>query len=446
MPSMLHLPPRFKSTNSRANFVKDMLLFLSDCAENYPEITYFKLLGRYIYVVQDPQLAKYVLQENHNNYTKGRAYDVLRFFLGNGLLTSEGDFWKRQRRLAQPAFHRDRLEDLAQLTANATLKLLREWKSREGSVINFSQEMAKLTIEIVSRALFGAEVSDDLVKMVWNSVNFLNEMAADRIREPIIWPLWLPLPSNIRAKRNINKLDDIVYGLIDRRRKNPTTNNDLLNMLLTATDEETGERMNDRQLRDEVTTIFVAGHETTVNALSWTWYLLLQNPEAEAALRAEAAQLNGQPPTFEKAMQLRYTNNVIYEAMRLLPPVFLVGRKATQADRLGVYDLPKNGNVLVNIWGLHRHRNYWQDPLKFDPSRFDNFALKGDNRFIFMPFGGGPRVCIGNNFALLEMQIINALLAQTVTFEAVNFPVTPLALITLKPENGVMLRLKSVNI
>lgn len=440
------VPPRFKSNNSQASFLKEMLLFLEECAENYPDITHIKLLNRYIYVVQNPQMAKYVLQENHTNYAKGRAYDVLRFFLGNGLLTSEGDFWKRQRRLAQPAFHRDRLEDLAQLTAKATFKLLREWKKREGTVINFSQEMAKLTIEIVSRALFGAEVSDDLVQKVWHSVNYLNEMAADRIRAPFIWPLWLPLPSNIRAKKHITQLDEIVFGLINSRRKNPIASNDLLNMLLNACDEESGERMTDRQLRDEVTTIFVAGHETTVNALSWTWYQLLQNPEAEQALRHEVAVLKGQAPTFEDASKLRYTNNVIHESMRLMPPVFLVGRKALRADRIGPYDLPKNGNVLVNIWGLHRHKNHWQNPLQFDPTRFDDFSLKGDNRFLYMPFGGGPRICIGNNFAMLEMQIINALLAQTVSFEAVNFPVKPLALITLKPENGVMLRLKSVTI
>ncbi|MCC7224654.1 MAG: cytochrome P450 [Chitinophagales bacterium] len=428
-------------------FLKSPLGTALAAVEQDPDMTYFRILNRYVYIVHSPQAIKYILQENYKNYHKGRGYELLTYFLGKGLLTIEGEAWHRQRRLIQPAFHREKLQSLAQVTANCTMNLLREWQKREGETINFTQEMGRLTIDIVSRVLFGTQIAPDIVQSVWHSVNILNGLAANRLRSPIIWPFWLPLISNFKAKWYIEKMNKIMYGLIRDRRQNPTDGHDLLNMLLEARDEETGEGMNDRQLRDELMTIFVAGHETTVNALSWIWYCLKKNPDTEQRLRAENDTILGtQMPNFDNVSRMAYNTNVINEGMRLYPPAMFVGRKAMAADQICGYDIRPGHTIVVNIYGAHRNPKYWDKPNDFMPERFDSFAIKGDNRFVFLPFGGGPRICIGNNFAMLEMQIINALLARHVQFDLVSQHVVPDPQITLKPVGGVVVKLNQVTL
>lgn len=442
------MPPRYPLSLRDTLAINDFLGFLDGCTDRFPDITYFGLLNRYVYVLNHPAMIKYVLQENYQNYHKGRAYQVLKILLGNGLINSEGDFWKRQRRLAQPAFHRERLAGLAQLTADVTRRMLQNWKQREGQVVNFTQEIAQLTIEIVAKALFGAEVNAEVIQKVWESVNFLNEAAVIRIRNPFYPPLWVPTSFNSAAKRHIEVLNNIVYGIIRQRKQNPgTQKHDLLAMLMEAVDEETGEKMSDLQLRDEVMTIFLAGHETTVNAISWTWYLLGQHAAIAEKMRHENNLLfNGAAPQFHQTAQMKYTTNVIQEAMRMYPPVVAIGRTAVADDRIGGYWIAKGTSVIVNIWGMHRHEKYWTNPDEFNPDRFEEFAQKGDNRFVYLPFGGGPRICIGNNFAMLEMQIINSMLAQSVDMELVSLDVKPIAYITLKPEGGIYMRLKKVQL
>jgi cytochrome P450 len=428
-------------------FLRKPLATALAALEHDPDMTYFRILNRYIYIVHSPQAIKYVLQENYRNYHKGRGYELLTYLLGKGLLTSEGDEWHRQRRLTQPAFHREKLQSLAQVTVNCTMKLLADWQKREGETINLTQETARLTIDIVSRVLFGTEVSEDIINKVWHSVNVLNELAARRLRSPIIWPMWLPLPDNIRAWKHIKEMDQIMYDLIEDRRKNPTETHDLLNMLLEARDEETGEAMNNKQLRDELMTVFVAGHETTVNALSWIWYCLKKNPDAEQKLIAQnEAVLQGQMPNFDNVMRLTYNTNTIQESMRLYPPAMFVGRRAINADTICGNNLKPGHTVIVNIYGAHRNPKYWDKPNDFIPERFDTFQIKGDNRFVYLPFGGGPRICIGNNFAMLEMQIINALWARYVEMELISQYVEPDPQITLKPKGGVIVKLKKVKL
>ena len=430
------------------DFLNDPLALLHALPQKHPDIAWLRILNRQVYLIQRPEYAKYILQENHSNFKKGRAYKTLSILLGNGLLNSEGDFWKRQRRLAAPAFHRDRINNLNDLFVRHTTNLLKDWKQREGSHINFTQEMARLTIGIVCEALFGASISPDTIKTVWQQVDILNELAMKRIQQPVQLPLWLPTPMLFRTRQHVKILDDIVYGIIRQRTQNPNNQaNDLLAMLTNAKDEDTGEQMSEKQLRDEVMTIFLAGHETTVNALSWMWLLVKKDKTVENQLKEHYWQnLNGNAPSMEQSMQLKYASNVMNEALRLHPPVYLVGRQAYKPDHLDGFDIGTNTNCIINIYGIHRHPLYWQNPHSFMPDRFEGFQQKGDNRFIFMPFGGGARICIGNNFALTEMHVINALLAQHVEMDLLTPNPRQIPQVTLKPEGGVWMHLKKVNI
>lgn len=241
-------------------------------------------------------------------------------------------------------------------------------------------------------------------------------------------------------------LDKLVYGIINKRKQGGTFAPDLIQLLLEARDEDTGETMNEQQLRDEVMTIFLAGHETTVNALSWIWYLLKQHPAEEMRLQEEAQQFSGRRIQFEDVPALKFGKHVINEGLRLYPPVIAVGRRLIQEDTIGGFHVPSDTRVLVNIIGLHHHPQYWNEPWKFIPQRFENFESKGINRFVFIPFGGGPRICIGNNFAMMEMQIINALLAQHAQLELVSNNIQPIPQITLKPGKGVMVKVKKVSV
>jgi len=438
-------PPKYKQ-RTFLEVVFRPYKFLSECQFSYPDILKFDLVRRHVYVLQNPEFVKYVLQENHKNYLKGEAYDILGILLGNGLLNSEGEFWKRQRRLAQPAFHRESLENISKIIVDSTQAMLQRWKKMEGQTINFTREMAGLTIEIVAKALFTADVTSDNISTVWESVNFLNQLAIKKVSNPLALPFWVPTITHHKTKKAIGRLDKIVYGIIDKRKPN-SGQQDLLQMFMDAIDEETQEQMTREQLRDEVMTIFLAGHETTVNSLSWTWYLLKQHPDAERKVADELqAVLDNNTPGFTDLVKLAYGQSVIKEAMRMFPSVYAIGRKPIEFDNICGYDVPLNTRVILNIIGLHRHPAYWDDPLIFKPERFDGLELKGDTRFKYMPFGGGPRICIGNNFAMMEMQIINAMLMQHVEFELTSKDIRPIPQITLKPGNGVMIKLKSVSL
>jgi len=441
-------PPRLPPVYQPRYFLetlRDSIGFLSRAPENYPEIVRFKMLSHKVYVINHPELAQYVLQENHKNYLKGEAYQVLALLLGNGLINSEGEFWRRQRRLAQPAFHRDSLRRISGIVMDCTRRMLQRWKQLEGQPINFTREMAALTIEIVARALFTADVTADDISTVWQSVNYLNDQAIRMIRNPLSLPFWAPLPSYLKSKRYIERLDNIVYGIIRKRKQGGSFAPDLLQLLLEARDEETGETMTDLQLRDEVMTIFLAGHETTVNALSWTWYLLKQHPEAEHLLKKESESVfSGRQFGFDDLPLLKYGRQVMNESMRLYPPVYAIGRKMIADDTIGGYYAPRDVRVLINIIGMHRHPQFWEQPGSFMPARFATFDSKGGNRFVFIPFGGGPRICIGNNFAMMEIQLINALLSQHVDMELLSRDIQPIPLITLKPGNGVMMKVAAV--
>lgn len=398
-----------------------------------------------IVVVATPEYAKYVLLDNNKNYRKSLAYDMIRELLGNGLLTSEGDFWKKQRRLVQPAFHKQKLADLTAMMVNRTAKEVDKLKAKAecGEYYDVLTQMTALTLDIISEAIFSNGIDDAKADLISRQITMLNEAAKEKLDQPIRLPNWLPTPFNLRQKKAIETMDSVIYDIIDQRRKSKESKSDLLSMLLDARDEDTGEVMDNLQLRDEIMTIFVAGNETTANAMAWTLYLLSQNSEVEEKMIREIDEKldAGVELDFENVMKFQYVRQVIDESMRLFPPAWTVGRRANEDDEIGGYRIIKDTNILIPIWYFHHSEKYWDEPLKFKPERFAPEKRNSIDRFVYFPFGGGPRLCIGNNFALLEMQIILIQLYRNFKFRLKDdFQVKPHALITLRPENGMMMK------
>lgn len=391
-------------------------LGLMDRARAVGDVAYIQAGPKRVVIVGDPAIAQHILVDNARNYSKQtRGYDSLRKMLGNGLVTSEGSFWLRQRRIAQPAFHREKLAGLSSMMQRDTDELLARWPL-DGRAFDFADEMMKLTMRIIGEALFSLDVSGDSDR-AGAAINELVHQAKDRTVSLMNWPDIVPTPANMRFKAAKETLDEIIYNIIKDRRAG-AAKPDLLTMLLDTVDEETGERMDDTQLRDELLTMFSAGHETTSTALSWTMHELMLNPDIDTKLRAEIAAVGGAPVSLETLMRMPYLDAVLKESMRLHPPIWMVARCAESDDVLGGHHLPKGDLVFVSQWVLHRHPKLWQDPLRFDPSRF----LVEDttrHKYAFFPFLGGPRKCIGDQLALLEAKIILTTLMSRTRIERV---------------------------
>jgi cytochrome P450 len=397
--------------------------------------------GKMGHLVSSPEWVKYVLAENQKNYDKEtHGFSKLRSLLGRGLVTSEGDFWLRQRRLIQPAFHRQRLASFAQLMARDAAELADEWERHAGThrPIDLARDMMRLTLRIVSETLLSRNLSGE-ADLVGNALTFAIHHVNSRITKLFDPPELVPTPDNLRYLGARAELDRVVMGVIEDRRRSGKDAGDLLSMLLAARDEETGEAMNDRQLRDEVMTLFLAGHETTANALTWTFYLLSSHPEISERLTREVHQVIGDRiPALEDLPRLDYVRMVVDEAMRLYPPVWMIVRRALQDDEIGGYHIPALSYVFVSPWIVQRSPQVWNDPERFDPERFHRDRLSAIPRYAHFPFGGGPRLCIGNNFALMEAQLILATLAGR--FRPRLVPGTVVELdpqITLRPKNGL---------
>jgi len=399
-----------------------------------------------VYLVSHPDLIKHILQDNNRNYHKSVGYEKTRPMLGYGLLTSEDDFWRRQRRLAQPAFHRKHISAFATTMTDATSQMLQRWQhhAESGAPFNAAAEMMRLTLTIVGRTLFNTDLSDEADK-VGQALTIALEHTNRRMQSLFDLGEKLPTPENRRFNEAIKTLDEVVYGMIEERRRTNIDNGDLLSLLLHAQDEETGERMSDKQLRDEAMTIFLAGHETTANALAWTWYLLSKHPDVARRLRNElAAVLGGRTPTLDDLPNLVYTKMVLDEALRLYPPAWAIGRNSLAADKLGDYHLPANSIVVLSPYVTHRLPEFWPNPEGFDPERFRPEQAENRPRFAYFPFAGGPRLCIGNNFALMEMQLILAMIAQRYHLDLVpGHPIELEPMVTLRPRHGVLVTLRS---
>jgi cytochrome P450 len=443
LPTPAKLPPGPSSrswTKSFKDYSRDPLGYLCALVREYGDIATLRYYNFRVYFVNHPSYIEEVLVTQNRKFIKGRILRANRRLFGNGLLTSEGDFWLRQRRLAQPAFHRTRIASYAATMVEFAERLVARWKGGEQRDIH--AEMMRLTLQIVAKTLFDADVDRD-AQEVGRTLAAIMELNSD-FRKLIVTPRWLPTPRNVKARIAIRRLDKIIFRLIEQRRACGKDTGDLLSMLLAARDDD-GTRMNDAQLRDEALTIFLAGHETTANALSWTWMLLAQNPACEARLHEElAAVLAGRAPTLDDLPSLRYGGHVITESMRLYPPAWGMARVAIEDAEIGGYPIPKGCGVSLAQWSVHRDPRWFDAPLEFRPERWDGDLMKRLPRFAYFPFGGGPRQCIGNSFALMEATLLLATIAQRFRIRLVpGHPVVPMPTITLRPRYGIRATLEA---
>jgi cytochrome P450 len=416
------------------------LEMFSKLARGYGDVVGIRVLNFRNIFINHPDTIEEVLVTNARKYIKGRVLRANRHVFGEGLLTSEGDFWLRQRRLAQPAFHRARIASYAATMVEYTQRMLESWRS--GEERDAHQEMMRLTLQIVTKTLFDADVERE-AQDVGKSLQMLLELGAN-FRRTLFIPHWVPTPTNLRIKREIAFIENILFRIIQERRASGHDAGDLLSMLLQAQDED-GSRMTDRQLRDETITLFLAGHETTASTLSWTWWLLAKNPAVEAKLHAELdAVLSGRAPSLEDLPKLTYTGNVITESLRLYPAAWGLARVAIEDHELAGYPVKKGMGIAMAQWVVHRDPRWYDAPEDFRPERWGGDLLKRLPRFAYFPFGGGPRQCIGNTFAVMEATLLLATIAQKYRLRLVaNHPVMPLASITLRPRHGVRVSLES---
>ena len=420
----------------------DPLAFGLDIAREYGDIVYYHVGPLHVYQLTHPDLARQVLVEQPEKFHKAQLIKrAFRPFAGEGLLTSDGALWRQQRRLMQPAFHPAQLTTYGAAMVEHALRMVEAVE--DGRVLEINEAMARLTLGIVVKCLFGADFMREAEKVSRLMVEVL-DAANRRLNSVLLVPSWVPTWRNLREKRALATLDGMIQALITARRTSDRKPDDLLSVLLAAVDEDSGAGMSDRQLRDEMMTLFLAGHETTAAALTWTWYLLSQHPAVEARLVGELQQvLGGRAPTVADLPNLPYTEMVVREAMRLYPPAPGVAREPIEDVKIGGYDVPKGSLISVNIYALHRDPRFFEDPERFDPDRFSNAWDERIPRYAYFPFGGGPRVCIGNGFAMMEARLILATLAQRCQLSLEpGQQVVPIQLVTVRPKNGVRMRLK----
>ncbi|MCP3140630.1 cytochrome P450 [Pyxidicoccus xibeiensis] len=425
---------------------RDTLGFLLGAARQHGDVVRYRFGPVTGHLIVHPDGVRHVLQEHVGNYTKDHfSYRLVSRIAGNGLLTSQGSFWLRQRRLAQPAFHRQRISAMAQGMARTTAAMLERWEApaARGAPVVMVEEMMRLTLTIVGEALFGAALGDK-AEVVGRAFNVLSEQTTQRFRGLHLLPPVLPTRYDREYREASRTLRGTVMELITERRRSGADSGDLLSMFMLARDEETGEAMTDEQLRDEVLTMLVAGHETTATAMSWVWALLDQHPEVEAKLHGELdAVLGGRLPTAEDVPRLGYTRMVVEEAMRLYPPAYVYSRAVKEDDVIGGFRIPKGSWVDVSPYVTHRHPDFWERPEEFVPERFSPEASAKRPRYAYFPFSGGPRQCIGNGFAMMEAQLILATVAQR--FRPRRLPghvLAPEPLITLRPKGGLPMHLE----
>ena len=398
------------------------------------------------YLLFHPDHVRHVLQEKHLGYGKDLyTYRVLRQLTGQGLITNDGAAWLRQRRLIQPAFHRQRLEAVGGVAADACGRLLERWDSaaRGHTSVDVHREMTRLGLEVAGRALFQVDLAGEADE-AGRLVGELNALLTQLVYAPLP-PLIVPAPRSLRFRAARRGLDRLVRDIIAERRASGGDRGDVISMLLLARDDETGEGMDDRQVRDEVVTLLVAGHETTSSLLAWACHLVAAHPDVERRLRAEASALGGDLPRLADLPRLGYARLVLEEALRLYPPAWSFGRKAVGDDEIGGYRVPRGSLVWVCPYVTHRDQRFWSRPEEFDPERFSPERAAEIPRFAYFPFGGGPRLCIGSQFAMVIAQL--ALAAVTARFRlrpAGRAPVEPEALLTLRPRGGLPMTVERI--
>jgi cytochrome P450 len=429
-------PPRRFFSGNLPEFRRDRLGYLAQCARDYGDVVSLRLGHRRVWLLNHPDLIEQVLVTESRRFRKHFALRLNPILLGNGLLTSEGDFWLRQRRLIQPAFLRPRIAAYAPFMVAATERMVAAW--RDGERHDVMAEMTRLTLEIAAKTLFDAEAGGSTNDVV-AALQVAQEAWLARFNSLLSPPMFLPTPQNLRLRRAVGRLDRIIYGFIKQRRQSGEAKNDLLSLLLAARDDQDQRGMSDQQLRDEAMTLFLAGHETTALTLTWTWYLLAQNPETEQRLAAEVHEaLGDRLPTVEDLPRLPYTERAVLESLRLYPPAYTIGRESLEEVELGGYRMPRGTTVLMSEWVLQRDPRFWEEPLQFRPERWTPEMQQRLPKFAYFPFGGGPRTCIGNTFAMMEAVLVLATIAQRFRFTMVpGPPVAPAPAFTLRPAQSI---------
>jgi cytochrome P450 len=419
-----------------SEFSSDTFGFIERCRD-YGDVVRMRFLYLTAYFLYHPHDVEYVISTNAKNFIKSRNQrsPLFQRLVGNGLLTSEGEEWKRQRRLAQPAFHRHRINAYAETMVDYGQRTISTW--REGEIRDIHRDMMRLTLEIVVKTLFNADVSADADKVGRVLSRIVTPFAG---QATLKWILDNRLPTTTHRlfNRDAREIDEIVYRIIDERRRTGQDQGDLLSMLLKAHDED-GSQLNNKQLRDEVMTIFLAGHETTALTLSWTWYLLAQNPETERKFHAELADVLGERlPTMADLSRLRYTEMIAKESMRLYPPAYALGREAVEECEIGGFRVPAGAQVFMFQWATQRDARFFAQPEKFQPDRWTEEFSNSLPKYAYFPFGGGPRACIGNYFAMMEIVLLLATIGQRFRFSLVpGHPVSLMPAMSLRPKNGI---------
>ncbi len=429
-------PPGRILVGNALELSRNWMGFLTDCARKYGDAVFFRFFSVPICLLVHPDYIEHVLVTNPSNFVKSRDYRVLSRVMGEGLLTAEGESWKRQRKLVQPAFYHENIAEYGTVMVDCAAQMLTTWE--EGVVRDIHKDMTHLTLEIVSRALFGTTVLDRADDVATGLQSMMEEFTW-HANLSFILPDFLPLPVRRRLRRGIQLLDDVFYSMIRARRVNPSDQNDLLGALLKMRHQD-GRPMSDRELRDEMMTLLLAGHETTAVCLSWTWYLLSLNKQTETKLHDELdAVLGDRDPTVADIPRLRYTEWVIKESMRLYPPAWGIGRRAVADFEIDGFRLPAGTNIFLMQWITHRDERFYPEPECFRPERWDESLQEmHPPRFAYFPFGGGPRKCIGASFAMMEAVLLLATCARRFRLElAPDARIELLPSLTLRPRFGI---------
>jgi cytochrome P450 len=419
---------------------RDPLNFTTENMRHYGGLVHLKLAKYDGYQVTEPDLLQQIMTTDSRIWHKSIVYKgILADYLGDGLLISDGDFWRRQRKLMQPTFHTKRIQAYAEAMVDYTQRMLADWQV--GQVCDIDAEMMRLTLFIVGKTLFDVELKNDSDKIAVALGNMLHDIM-DEARSLVNLPDWIPTPLRMRKQRTIQMLEEVIMPIIEERRTSTEDRGDLLSMLLLARDDD-GNGMTDAQIRDEALTIVLAGHETTANALTWALYLLSQNPDVEAKLQQEVdSVLAGRVPALDDLKQLPYTEMVLKEAMRLYPPAWSVSRQTQEATELAGYPIRRKSMVIISIYAAHRDERFFPNPETFDPERFIPENEAQLHKYAYLPFGGGSRVCIGNAFAMMEARLILASIVQRYRLSLLDgHNVEPDPQLTLRPKYGMKMRL-----
>ena len=431
----MKLPPSPKASPVSGHFKpfrKDPIRFLLNTAADQGDISLFKIFSKKIYFINHPDLIRQVMQKNHKNYHKSPSYKQIEELTGQGILTTDGEKWLMQRKLYQPAFSYESIMSYSGIVTRQTDRMLDEWKA--GEEINISREMMKITLGVISESLFSRQIEYNTV--LYDAIEYTLKWINDRaMHYPLVAPASWPTKKNKTFRHYVAELDKVIYEIIEHREAESEKPDDLLSRFMYAGDDLP--KLSPKELRDELMTIFLAGHETSANVLMWTLHCLSLYPEVEQKLYEEVHSLGTTELDHTHLRELNYTNMVLNEVMRLFPPVWHLGRMNLEDDTLEDYPLPKGSHVRISPLAIHRHPDFWEEPEKFDPERFSEERSKDRHKFCFIPFGAGPRLCAGRNFAMMEMVLILAKLSLRYKISGNYQPVEMAPYLTLRPVNDI---------